>query len=80
MQDTLRALLIQNIDRGLLLATAAAIIVLISGRWCIKLLRNRNVRKRVRSEGHDPRAGMGQLTMGGVMIVIPVVILTVHPW
>ncbi len=77
MQDTLRALLIQNIDRGLLLATAAAIIVLISGRWCIKWLRNRNIRKRVRTEGHDPRAGMGQLTMGGVMIVIPVVILTV---
>jgi phospho-N-acetylmuramoyl-pentapeptide-transferase len=77
MQDTLRALLIQNIDRGLLLATAAAIIVLISGRWCIHVLRAYNIRKRVRQVGHDPQAGIGQLTMGGVMIIIPVLILTV---
>ncbi|MEY2845900.1 MAG: hypothetical protein RL076_1446 [Chloroflexota bacterium] len=77
MQDTLRALLIQNIDRGLLLATAAAIIVLMSGRWCIHLLRVYNIRKRVRQVGHDPQAGIGQLTMGGVMIIIPVVVLTV---
>lgn len=77
MQETLRALLIQNIDRGLLLATTAAIVVLVSGRWCIRLLRTYNLRKRVRTIGQDHNAGVGQLTMGGIMIIIPVIVLTV---
>jgi hypothetical protein len=45
--------LIRNIDRGLLLATAAAVLVLLSGRWWIGFLRRHNIRKRARNEGSD---------------------------
>lgn len=77
MQETLRGMLIQNIDRGLLLATVAAIIVLVSGQWWIRILHKLNLRKGVRTVGHDARAGIGQLTMGGVMIIVPVIVLTI---
>jgi phospho-N-acetylmuramoyl-pentapeptide-transferase len=76
MQETLRALLIQDMARALLLAAAAAMIVLFSGRAWIELLKRRNIRKRARNEGSDTMVSYGQITMGGVMIVVPVVLLT----
>ena len=77
MEETLRALLIRNIDRGLLLATAAAVLVLLSGRWWIGFLRRHNIRKRARNEGSDTMVSYGQITMGGVMMVVPVILLTI---
>ena len=44
MQETLRALLIQDMARALLLAAAAAVIVLLSGRAWIELLKRWNIR------------------------------------
>ena len=76
MGITLRNLLIQDVSRALLLAAAAAIIVLLSGKWWIDLLRHFNIRKRARDGSTDQTIGYGQITMGGMMIVVPVIVLT----
>lgn len=77
MESTLRNLLIQDVSRALLLAATAALVVLLSGGWWIDMLRHYNIRKRARNEGTDQIVGYGQITMGGIMIVIPVVVLTI---
>jgi phospho-N-acetylmuramoyl-pentapeptide-transferase len=77
MQEALRALLIQDMARGLLLAAAAALIVLLTGGGWIAILKRANIRKRARNEGSDTMVSYGQITMGGIMIIVPVVILTI---
>ncbi|MFM2032064.1 MAG: hypothetical protein RLZZ297_829 [Chloroflexota bacterium] len=77
MTDMLRSLLVQDMAWALLLAAVAALVVLVSGRSWIALLRANNIRKRVRNEGSDTIVAYGQFTMGGVMFVVPVVVLTI---
>lgn len=77
MESALRTMLIDDVARALILAAAAALIVLFTGRWWMDWLRKWNIRKRARNEGSDEMMSFGQITMGGIMIVVPVIILTV---
>lgn len=77
MTSMLRSLLVQDMARALLIAAVAALIVLATGRSWIAWLRHANIRKRVRNEGSDTIVSYGQITMGGVMIVVPVLLLTI---
>lgn len=76
MTSMLRSLLVQDMARALLIAAVAALVVLLTGRRWIAWLRSANIRKRVRNEGSDTIVAYGQITMGGVMIVVPVLLLT----
>jgi phospho-N-acetylmuramoyl-pentapeptide-transferase len=64
--------------RALLLAAAAFILTLVSGGYWIRFLRNKGIGKKIRVEG--PQSHMvktGTPTMGGIIILVPVVLLTV---
>ncbi|MFN9116031.1 MAG: phospho-N-acetylmuramoyl-pentapeptide-transferase, partial [Bacteroidota bacterium] len=77
MLDMLRSLLIVDVARALLLAAGSALFVLVTGRWWMRLLRYLNILKRERSDTVDKVRGYRQLTMGGIMIVVPVFVITV---
>lgn len=76
MLDMLRSLLIFDVARALLLAAGSALCVLVTGRWWMRLLRYLNILKRERSDTVDKVRGYRQLTMGGIMIVVPVLVIT----
>ncbi len=78
MQDALRALLVQDMARALLLAAAAFILTLASGGYWVRFLRRHRIGKQIRVEG--PQSHMvktGTPTMGGIIILVPVVLLTI---
>ena len=78
MQDTLVALLVDDMSRALLLAAAAFMLTLITGGFWVRFLRARKIGKQIRVEG--PQSHMvktGTPTMGGAMIIVPVIVLTV---
>lgn len=78
MRDALEALLIPNLARALLLGAMAFVITLITGGYWVRFLRDKKIGKQIRVEG--PQSHMvktGTPTMGGVMIVVPVVLLTI---
>jgi len=77
MLDILRSLLVYDMARALLLAVVSAILVLVTGRWWLRVLRFLNLLKRERSDTTEQVRSYRQLTMGGVMIVVPVVIMTI---
>lgn len=78
MQDTLRALLVQDMSRALLLAAGAFVVTLIFGYFLLPMLRQHKIAKRIRVEGPESHlVKMGTLTMGGVMIIVPVILLTI---
>jgi phospho-N-acetylmuramoyl-pentapeptide-transferase len=77
MLDILRTLLVNDAARVLLLAVGAALIVLLTGRGWLRVLRYLNLLKRERTNMLDQVRSYWQLTMGGIMIVIPVVVITV---
>lgn len=78
VQDTLRSMLVQDMSRALLLAAGAFAVTLIFGRFWLKVLRHYRIGKRVRKEGPQSHyIKTGTLTMGGLMIIAPVVALTV---
>src|SRR5690349_1463288 len=71
-------MLVQDMPRALLLATAAFAMTLITGGFWVRFLRARKIGKQIRVEG--PQSHMiktGTPTMGGVMILVPVIVLTV---
>lgn len=76
MLDILRNLLIHDVARALLLAVGAALCVLLTGRWWLKVLRRLNLTKRERPDGQLLTWTPPQLTMGGMMIVVPVTVMT----
>lgn len=77
MQDALRSLLVLDMSRALLLAAGAFVVTLIFGRYWLKVLRHYRIGKRVRVDGPQSHlVKTGTLTMGGLMIIAPVIVLT----
>jgi phospho-N-acetylmuramoyl-pentapeptide-transferase len=78
VQNALRAVLIQDMPRALLLAAAAFVLTLATGSYWVRFLREKRIGKQIRIEG--PQSHMiktGTPTMGGIIILLPVVLLTV---
>ncbi|MEN9936256.1 MAG: hypothetical protein RLZZ387_2835 [Chloroflexota bacterium] len=78
MQEALRAVLVQDMARALLLAAAAFVLTLATGGYWIRFLRKHKIGKQIRTEG--PQSHMvktGTPTMGGIIILLPVVVLTI---
>ncbi|MBA3471063.1 MAG: phospho-N-acetylmuramoyl-pentapeptide-transferase [Herpetosiphonaceae bacterium] len=70
--------LVVKLAEALLLAAAAFILTLLIGRWWIRWLKTHNIGKSIRVDGpQSHQIKTGTPTMGGVMIIIAVVILTV---
>lgn len=70
--------LVESMARALLLAAAAFAITLVTGRYWVRFLRAKKIGKQIRVEG--PQTHMiktGTPTMGGIMIIVPVVLLTI---
>lgn len=77
MREVLFKLLVPDIARALLLAAAAFVITLVSGGYWVRFLRKHKIGKQIRVEG--PQSHMvktGTPTMGGVIILVPVIALT----
>lgn len=77
MLDILRNLLVHDMARALLLAVGSAVLVLATGRWWLRLLRYLNLQKRERTDTVEQVRSFRQLTMGGIMIVVTVVVMTI---
>ena len=78
MQETLRMLLVRDMSRALLLAAGAFAVTLVFGRYWLMVLKHYRIGKRVRQEGPITHyIKTGTLTMGGMMIIAPVILLTV---
>jgi phospho-N-acetylmuramoyl-pentapeptide-transferase len=77
VQDALRSLLVLDMSRALLLAAGAFVVTLIFGRYWLSVLRHYRIGKRVRVDGPQSHlVKTGTLTMGGLMIIAPVIVLT----
>ncbi|GAB4195558.1 MAG: phospho-N-acetylmuramoyl-pentapeptide-transferase [Roseiflexaceae bacterium] len=77
MREMFFNLLVPDIARALLLAAAAFAVTLFSGGFWVRFLRRHKIGKQIRVEG--PQSHMvktGTPTMGGIIVVVPVVILT----
>ena len=78
VQETLRMLLVRDMSRALLLAAGAFAVTLVFGRYWLLVLKHYRIGKRVRQEGPESHyIKTGTLTMGGMMIIAPVILLTV---
>lgn len=76
--DVLRAVLVQDMARALLLGAAAFVLTLITGGCWVRFARAHKIGKQIRIEGPQSHmTKMGTPTMGGIMIVGTVVVLTV---
>ncbi|GAB4437956.1 MAG: phospho-N-acetylmuramoyl-pentapeptide-transferase [Chloroflexi bacterium OHK40] len=76
--DVLRAVLVQDMARALLLAAAAFVLTLFVGAWWVRFARRHKLGKQIRIDGPQSHmTKMGTPTMGGVMVVSTVVLLTV---
>ncbi len=70
--------LVGTMARALLLAAAAFVITLVTGSYWIRFLRAKKIGKQIRVEGPQTHlVKTGTPTMGGAMILVPVVLLTV---
>ena len=75
--EVLRMVLIHDIARALLVAVVAFVLTLFIGRCWVHFARRNTIGKRIRNDGPQSHmTKMGTPTMGGVMIVITVVIVT----
>ncbi len=75
--EVLRQLLVQDMARALLLAAAAFAMTLVVGGWWVRFARKHKIGKKIRIEGPQSHmTKMGTPTMGGIMIVGTVVVLT----
>lgn len=75
--EMLRAVLVQDMARALLLAAAAFVLTLFVGAWWIDFARRHKLGKQIRIDGPQSHmTKMGTPTMGGVMVVSTVVVLT----
>jgi phospho-N-acetylmuramoyl-pentapeptide-transferase len=78
MHDILSAVLVKDMPRALLLAIAAFVLTLISGGFWVRFLRHKRIGKQIRAEGPQSHlVKTGTPTMGGIIILLPVVLLTV---
>lgn len=65
-------------DKALILASISFLLAVVWGPLLIRILRYYQVGKRIRIDGpSDHRNKMGTPTMGGLMVVVPVLIITV---
>jgi phospho-N-acetylmuramoyl-pentapeptide-transferase len=74
----LDAILVRDMPRALLLAATAFALTLITGGYWVRFLRAKKIGKQIRVEG--PQSHMiktGTPTMGGIIILLPVVVLTI---
>ncbi|HEY1011905.1 MAG TPA: phospho-N-acetylmuramoyl-pentapeptide-transferase [Herpetosiphonaceae bacterium] len=70
--------LVEKLAEALLLAGAAFVMTLLLGRWWIRWLKANNIGKSIRVDGPEShQIKTGTPTMGGVMIIAAVVLLTV---
>ncbi len=77
MQHALRALLVPDLARALLLAAAAFVLTLATGGFWIKFLRAHGIGKKIRVDGPQSHiVKTGTPTMGGIIILVPVIALT----
>ncbi len=76
--NLLHAVLIHDVARALLLAAAAFLLMLLAERWWIRFARANNLGKQIRVDGPQSHmTKMGTPTMGGIVIVATVVVLTI---
>jgi phospho-N-acetylmuramoyl-pentapeptide-transferase len=78
VENVLKAVVVENMPRALLLAAAAFVLTLATGGHWVRFLRNRGIGKQIRAEG--PESHMiktGTPTMGGIIIILPVIVLTI---
>jgi phospho-N-acetylmuramoyl-pentapeptide-transferase len=78
VEETLRAIVVEQAAPTVLLAGGAFFLTLFTGRFWVRWLRARKIGKQVRADG--PQAHLvktGTPTMGGIMIVVSAVVLTV---
>lgn len=71
------AIQVPDISRALLLAAASFVLTLVTGRYWVRFLREKKIGKQIRLEG--PQSHMvktGTPTMGGIIIILPVIVLT----
>ncbi|MGD8244089.1 MAG: phospho-N-acetylmuramoyl-pentapeptide-transferase [Anaerolineae bacterium] len=65
-------------DRALILASVSFLLAVVWGPLLIRILRHYQIGKRIRIDGpSDHGSKMGTPTMGGLMIVVPVLLITV---
>jgi len=77
VESVLTAILVKDMSRALLLAATAFVLTLITGGYWVRFLRERKIGKQIRVDG--PQSHMiktGTPTMGGIIILLPVVMLT----
>jgi phospho-N-acetylmuramoyl-pentapeptide-transferase len=78
VQELLRAVLIQDLARALFLSAAAFVLALMLEGFWVRYARAHKIGKRIRTEGPQSHmVKMGTPTMGGIMIVATVLVLTV---
>lgn len=76
--EFLRAVLVQDLARALFLVAAAFILTLALEGWWVQFARKHKLGKRIRPDGPQSHmVKMGTPTMGGIVVVLAVVILTV---
>lgn len=74
----LKAVLIHDIARALVLAAAAFLVVLVAEGWWIRIARVYKLGKRIRVDGPESHMiKMGTPTMGGIVMVSTIVVLTI---
>lgn len=78
MREVLKAVLVQDMPRALLLAAAAFVLTLTTGGYWVRFLRAHRIGKQIRAEGPESHLiKTGTPTMGGIIILLPVVALTI---
>lgn len=76
--EALRSVLVQDMARALLMAAMAFALTLVVGGWWVRFARRHKLGKQIRVDGPQSHlTKVGTPTMGGVMIVSTVVILTI---
>ncbi len=72
------AVRVPDVSRALLLAAAAFVLTLATGRYWVRFLREKKIGKQIRVEGPQSHiVKTGTPTMGGIIIILPVIGLTV---
>jgi phospho-N-acetylmuramoyl-pentapeptide-transferase len=78
VRDALTAVLVKDMPRALLLAAAAFALTLTTGGYWVRFLRRHRIGKQIRAEGPERHLiKTGTPTMGGIIILLPVIVLTV---
>jgi len=76
--NILRAVLVEDVARALVVASAAFLIMLMAEGWWIAFAHKHTIGKQIRIDGPESHmVKMGTPTMGGMMIVATVVVLTI---